>query len=112
MSDPISEQLALNVIAALQAVKKASGYSGDLDVIRATTSEVDIDATDLKTVVWCDDPQPEPAPWGQQGWAQVIEIVVYIRESQDSGVSIDRRFQIAAADVLKALMVDRRRGGL
>lgn len=110
--DPIVEQLAANINAALAGVTKTAGYTGDLNVIRATTSTTEIDPSDLKTVIWQENPRPMPAPYGQVGRKQIFAIVVYIREGETTGVPIDRRINLVVADIERALMADPRRGGI
>jgi hypothetical protein len=111
MPEPVSEQLAIAIFNALSEVTVVHGYTGDLIVVRATTSATDTNPENLKSVIWQWDPEPQPAPWGQAGWMQIFEIDTAIRESS-TGKPVDQRINEASADVQRALMVDRRFGGI
>ena len=110
--DPVDEQIVNDIALALTGVMttSAAGVSAKLAVKRATTATGSIGTDDLETLVWFDDPEPAPAPYGQSGWKAVFEVCVYVREDA-AGLPIDRRLALVKADVHAALLADPRRGG-
>jgi hypothetical protein len=116
LPDPVSERLSASVLAALQNVTVANGYTCTLvNPHRATASVEEGSPANLSTVVWQHEVKPDKvgsAPFGQAEWVHIFEVAVALRLSNTDTTPIGRRINLTRADVERALMADPRRGGL
>lgn len=115
-ANPISEQIAANVVSALQDIDGTGEYYTALsNVIRTDASLDDITFNNLEAVVIDESIAPDKdkkAPWGQQEWIHAFGITVFIKQAASDPTPISTRINLARADVERALFVDPRRDGL
>lgn len=107
---PIIELIAQDVVKTLNAVDKAKGYHIALTAERAEPGGNN--QTHGRAVVVVTTVAPGEAPVnGQDDWLATVTVSVCVREPLATGIAIDTTMHVIAADVAKALCVDRYRCG-
>lgn len=112
MSLPISEQVALDIYAAVQNVTKANGFNYTLSAQRHT--EKGDKVAHLNAIVVQEDPRPvgDPKVFNTLEWWQPFGIGVFVIPVESDTTPVDTYVNLIVADVQKSLMLDRYRGGV
>ncbi len=120
-SDPIIEQIAQDIEETLRGVRKQAGFQIDLAVERTVPDRegvgppegVEPGDSHYRCYLFQDEPYEDAsAPQQHLAWMMPFVVQVFIVEPQTSDVPVDRRMNIIAADVFRALRADRHRSGL
>lgn len=105
MSLPIIEQIADAVLTRMKGVKAVAGYNVTLKAERKTKSgHVTKDMLAIVEQGGADAVEDEAQGW--IGFTETFNVWIYSVDSERSDTPIDRRLNIAAADVEKAVMSD------
>lgn len=111
MAEPIVEQICSNVLSTLQGITVANGYQYDLIVEREARRGNQ--PRHLLVVLHQLDPQEvEDEVTLKHGWIQPFMLDVFISIPESDSTAPDLVLNRITADIHKALMVDRYRGGL
>lgn len=110
MSVPVSEIIAVNVLETVQGVTVESGYNYDLTAQRHMKSGDK--RAHLNAILLQDDPREatDTKAYNTMEWWLPFHIGVYVIPLEGDATPIDTYCNAIAADVQKALMVDRYRG--
>ena len=119
MTEPIIEQILLDVVDTVNGITTGAGYQQTLTAVRPTRQDLDDEGpVDNGTVlVVFSDPEPDaehsnagnPA---RQAWMVQLVLVAYVIPSDASETPIDTLINRVRADIEKALQADHTRGGL
>lgn len=114
MSTPVLENIAANILTAVNAVTVGNGYNQTLTAMRSRrVDHSDFVPADGAAIIE-QHPRPEPADSQRLGASdieQVFLITVYVLDSDTAQDSVDTRRNQIYADICKELMKDRTRGG-
>ena len=113
MADPLDEKIAQNLKTTLETITRAAGYNQTVAEVHRLTALDGFDMTHLHVVMVEEAPERERegAPAGCFAWRKTFSIVCCVRPSDDDESPIDAQLNRFAADVVKAVMADRTRGG-
>lgn len=103
MSEPIIEQIAEWLVAAIGEITTANGYQQTLEVIRPEDFfDETLTVGDLTTIVAQDDPELL-GPRSKAGvrWRQPFDVVTYFTGRGGTGLSVDRRINRVRSDIEK-----------
>lgn len=114
MALTILEQLRQDIIDTLKGIQTVAGYSDDVTVEAVDAEENAYTRwRDGLIVVYEDDAEQDESPLGAEAWFQTFCVTCFVIERGDAGATpLERRLNLIAADVVKALSIDRQRGGL
>lgn len=105
MSVPVIEKIAVAVVDRLNGVKATAGYNVTLRAERKTKrGHVPKDMLAIVEQGGADVVEDEAEGWA--GFTETFNVWIYSVDSERSDTPIDRRLNIAAADVEKAVMSD------
>lgn len=113
MTTPIIESIAANVETTLDGITVANGYNQTIVAYRprridfSDTPPADLVALIIQTEAEFSD---ENRAQTHAQWRQYFEVYVEVIDSDTATTTIDTRCNQVAADIMKALMVDPRRG--
>ena len=111
MPVPVSELISRHILTTVATVTVANGYSYNLTVQRHAKSGDK--RTHLNTIIVQDDPREgtDGQVYNTREWVLPFVVGCYIVPLETDTTPIDTYVNIIAADIEKALMVDRYRGG-
>ena len=113
MSTPIKENIAVDILAAINAITTGNGFNQTL--IARRTTRIDWwneSAGDLEVlIVQEDEEETDDQPTMAKQWNIPFVIVAHVINSDDSSAAIDTRLNQVEADIKKKLMADNTRGG-
>jgi hypothetical protein len=107
---PILELIAQNVLTTVQGVTVANGYNFTLDAHRHTR-DGDKQAHLEAVITQLDDEPVEPGVYNTLEFNTPFGVGVYVIPATGDPTPIDQYCNLIAADIQKAMMVDRYRGG-
>jgi hypothetical protein len=109
MGLPVSELIALNILATVEGVQESSGYNYNITAQRHSRSGDK--ESHLNAIIVQEDAREvtEPKVYNTKEWIQPYNIGVFIMPPEDDPTPIDTYVNLIIADVQKALMVDRYR---
>ncbi len=118
MAEPIIEQIAVNVVAAINQITGANGFNQTLKATRPIRLgfEDGEGQKDLTVLVVQRDPEedPESSTEGNpaaKAWMQPFLCIAYVIDSDSSTTPIDTRKNRIRSDIEKKLREDPERGG-
>lgn len=113
MAEPIVEQIAANLMAAIKSVTVANGYhytlTGSRPIVDGYYDEAPADLTFQMTQGQEDLME---GAYGTQEFIQPFLVVIIAMNLQSDTVPIDTKRNRILADVRRAVMIDHTRGGL
>ncbi|MHC4617212.1 MAG: hypothetical protein ACYTEQ_05605 [Planctomycetota bacterium] len=114
MAEPIVEQIAVKVAAAIDEITVAAGYTHDLTALRPKRLDfADVAPTDC-TVLVCqedDEDNDEISMTGAQGWRQTFVLMAVVIDSDAAESSVDTRINEIKSDIRKKVRQDPTFGG-
>jgi len=112
MAEPIVEQIAQWLEAALASITEANGYQQDLTVVRPEDPWDESTAIgDLTTLLAQDDPERmDPRSTAGIRWRQPFLLVTFFAGRGGTGLSLDTRINRVRADIEKRLGVEIAKG--
>ena len=112
MGFPVNELIAQNVLSTVQGVTTGTGYNYTLTAQRH--SRAGDKKAHLNAVIIQEDPRevPDPKVYNTKEWLLTFHVGVFVIPLEQDTTPIDQYVNLIAADVHKAVMVDRYRGGL
>ena len=112
MSVPVVENIAANILTAIDAITTANSFNQDLNGFRPVRSDYSDVSPENGTVLIVQE-SAEPVDgavntreWNQRFWLQAI-----VKDSDSTTTAIDTRINQVAGDIIKKLMEDHTRGG-
>lgn len=113
MSTPVLENIAANILTAINEITVGNGYNQTLTAYRPRRVDFsDVTPGDLKVIVKQDDPELSDGTLiNVQCWDQPFTIWALVIDSDAATDSIDTRRNQVRSDIEKKLMVDPTRGG-
>ena len=113
MSLPVKENIAVNILAAVNAITTVNGFNQDLTAIRPMRNDfkdvVPKDGVVLIKQANTEKPGGQPAgPFVE--WDQMYAIMAIVLDGDDVETTIDTRLNQVEADIQKKLMDDPTRG--
>jgi len=117
MSEPIVEQIAVDLVTVLETVTTANGYHYSLADVKRPTAGNDDGPGHLVAVLTQDDPDEDeelshPGNPAADAWEQPFEVEIFVSTSEDAAEAIDTVLNRLAADCAKAIMADPQRSEL
>jgi hypothetical protein len=111
MTYPVNELIAQNILTTIQGVTTGNGYNYTLSAQRHTRAGDKV--AHLNAVIIQEDPKevPDPKVYNTKEWLLTFHVGVFVIPEEQDTTPIDQYVNLIAADVHKALMVDRYRGG-
>jgi hypothetical protein len=111
MATPVLELIAENIVEALKNVSPAGGYNVTLEVERYKNPHNR--PRDMLAVVITGDAAPAEDSEGseQSSWVQTFGVLVYVIDNETTTNPADERQILAWADCVRALSIDKTRGG-
>ncbi len=111
MSTPIIESIAANIATTVDGVKISAGYNQTLHAVRPKRLTFLQDGWDNGDVVILqEESEQTDEPTMYRQWKQYFLLAAFVVDSESATTPIDTRLNQVAADIEKAIMVDRRRG--
>lgn len=113
MAVPIKEDIAVNILAAINAVTVANDFNQDLTGIRPRRNDFsDVMPTDKTVLIkQADINKPGEQAISTVEWNQRYSLSAIVIDDDDEADSIDTRLNQVEADIQKKLMEDPTRGG-
>lgn len=109
---PIIELIAVDLLAAVNAVTVANGYYQTLTAVRPKRGDDDDAITgDLTVLIAQGDPEELEGAHGIRQLKQPFYIQVILIDSDDATTPIDTRINMVRSDIEKKLALDETRGG-
>lgn len=105
MSLPIKELIALDLLGVLNGVQVDAGFNTNLNAERV--DELSNTPGDSKAVLYEESEVREESPsYGRDGYFVTFKVRSWGVDSEDGGISPDRRLAIICGDIIKAVMID------
>jgi len=107
MSTPIVEQIAVKLLAAVDAITVANGYNQDLTGVRPKRIHLESDLnTDKAVIIEQEDANIEEDSTTHVIWRQGWTLQALVIDSDDATSPIDTRLNTIRSDIEKKLMSD------
>lgn len=111
MSTPRVELIAQNIKTTLETITTGNGYNQTVTVTRpAKSNAVTVRGDDSLVLVYRDAERTEAPPHGRMEWLQGFAVGIIKRIDETDTNPIDGQLITVAADVMKALRADYKRG--
>jgi len=111
MPTPRVELIAQNIATTLATITTDNGYNQDVTVTRPAMNNANtVRGDDHLVLVFRDAERTENPPHGRMEWRQGFSVGIIKRLDGDDTTPIDQQFLTVAADVMKALRTDYKRG--
>ena len=112
MSTPITEYIAENILAAINAITIANGFNQTLVAIRRKRTDFyDVAPETNKVLIMQVEDDELVKPAGLAAWSQKFLITAIVLDSDDATDSIETKMSKVRDDIRKKLCEDTTRGG-